>query len=246
MAGTTRRDFGRQIIGGFTVAALAGSCGDPDSEGGTADGPGGGGADASPSIDATPTGGDGASCTVYPQETEGPFYLDLDQLRRDVTEDKPGARLNLTVQVVAAGTCAPLRDVAVDIWQCDAAGVYSGFPGQLGGLDTTGQTFLRGTQVTGDDGRVQFVTIYPGWYPGRTTHIHFKVRLASREATSQLYFPETVTSAVYATAPYDVRGQKDTTNDADATAHVGGFPPLLVVTDTGTAFEATLTVTVAS
>jgi hypothetical protein len=84
---------------------------------------------------------------------------------------------------VSATTCAPLKGVAVDVWHCDAAGVYSGYSGQLGGADTRGQTFLRGTQLTGDDGRVRFDTIYPGWYPGRTTHVYRDHRSAPVEAT---------------------------------------------------------------
>ncbi len=250
MAGTTRRDFGRRILGGLTAAALAGSCGDSDGEP-VADGPGGGG-DGGGATDAVGGGADAAgggdsaaACTVYPRETEGPFYLDLGLLRRDVTEGKPGAPLALSIQVIAAGTCAPIRDVAVDIWHCDAGGLYSGFPGQLGGIDTTGQTFLRGTQVTDNDGHVQFDTIYPGWYPGRTTHIHFKVRFTTREATSQLYFPEATTSDVYGISPYSSRGPKDTSNDTDATAHAGGFPPLLLLSGTPSAYQATLIVTVA-
>jgi protocatechuate 3,4-dioxygenase beta subunit len=130
----------------------------------------------------------------------------------------------------------------VDIWHCDADGIYSGFTGQLGGLDTTGQQFLRGAQITNAEGLAVFRSIYPGWYPGRTTHIHFKVRpTPSTEATSQLYFPEDVNALVYAGAPYDVRGQKDTSNEADA---IGRNTPLAVVTPTDDGYEARLTVTI--
>ncbi|MCL4236442.1 MAG: hypothetical protein KJ042_18215, partial [Deltaproteobacteria bacterium] len=137
-----------------------------------------------------------------------------------------------------------IKDIAVDIWHCDADGVYSGYPGQLGGLDTTGLTFLRGTRITDTDGRARFVTIYPGWYPGRTTHIHFKVHVTGTlEATSQLYFSEDITAAVYATAPYSARGQKDTTNLGDGVTP-GFVPPLLAVTPDGAGYAAALTVTV--
>ncbi|MCZ7582674.1 MAG: hypothetical protein M5R36_04685 [Deltaproteobacteria bacterium] len=148
----------------------------------------------------------------------------------------------LTVTVVRASDCSPIKDAAVDIWHCDAGGLYSGYPGQLGGVDTTGETFLRGTQITDDAGIARFDSIYPGWYPGRTTHIHFKVHLSSNlEATSQMYFPEDVTTAVYGTAPYDARGQKDTANTADGIAG-DPPPPLLNVSKDGSSYQAGLTV----
>ena len=155
----TRREFALRVLGGMgTVAVLARGGAD-----GAAPAASAGGMDA---------GTAGAACKVYPQETEGPYYLDLDLLRSDITEGRAGTPLALVMQVVSATTCAPLKGVAVDVWHCDAAGVYSGYSGQLGGADTRGQTFLRGTQLTGDDGRVRFDTIYPGWYPGRTTHVY--------------------------------------------------------------------------
>jgi protocatechuate 3,4-dioxygenase beta subunit len=184
-------------------------------------------------------------CALYPQQTEGPFYLDLDLLRTDITEGKPGAPLDLEITVLRSSGCAPIANALVDVWQCDVDGVYAGFPGQLGGLDTTGQKFLRGTLATGADGRVVFRTIYPGWYPGRTTHIHFKVHLSATSiVTSQLYFPEDVTARVYQVAPYAPRGQKDTSNAMDSIAQTGGMPPVLVVTQGPTAYVGKVTVTV--
>ena len=246
MATVTRREFGVRVLAGIGAVSLVGGCGDPeeDPQGGDPDAPAtGDGGSMSPDA---PAGADGpGTCTVYPQQTQGPFYLDLDQLRRDVTEGKPGTPLHLVIQVIGAPGCAPLRDLAVDIWQCDAAGVYSGYPGQLGGVDTTGQTFLRGTQVTDGDGRVQFDTVYPGWYPGRTTHIHFKVHVSIvREAVSQLYFPEDATAGVYALAPYAARGQKDTTNAADGVG-TAGIPIVTISGDPAAGFNASLVVTVA-
>jgi protocatechuate 3,4-dioxygenase beta subunit len=183
------------------------------------------------------------SCTLYPQQTEGPYYVDGEMLRADVREDREGTLLVLQLQVLSADGCTPLGNAAVDIWHCDAAGVYSGFQGQLGGLNTTGQIFLRGTQLTDADGRVQFTTIYPGWYPGRTTHIHFKVHLSpTQEVTSQLYFPEALNSEVYETAPYAEHGQKDTSNLADGFA---GSAPLLAVTSTLMGYAASMAITVA-
>jgi len=124
--------------------------------------------------------------------------------------------------------------------------VYSGFPNQLGGLDTTGQAFLRGTQVTDEDGVAQFESIYPGWYPGRTTHIHFRIHTSSRtEATSQLYFPESATEEIYATSPYDVRGQKDTPNALDGIATANPAPLAVVTSNTSTGYIARILATVA-
>jgi protocatechuate 3,4-dioxygenase beta subunit len=184
------------------------------------------------------------SCTLYPEQTEGPYYVDADLVRSDLREGKPGTPLTLDLLVLSANGCAPLANAAVDIWHCDAGGVYSGYQGQLGGLDTRGAVFLRGTQLTGPDGRVQFQTVYPGWYPGRTTHIHFKVHLTgNREATSQLYFSEELNREVYATTPYAAHGQKDTSNTADAFARGA---PLLAVTRSAQSYAASMTITVAS
>jgi protocatechuate 3,4-dioxygenase beta subunit len=181
------------------------------------------------------------TCTLYPEQTEGPFYVNDDLVRSDIREGKDGTLLALELLVVSASGCAPIANAAVDIWHCDAAGVYSGYAGQLGGLDTRGQVFLRGTQITGEDGRVRFQTIYPGWYPGRTTHIHFKVRLPNREATSQLYFDEAVSREVYATGPYAAHGQKDTANQADGIGRGAPLAPL-VRNEQGYAGSMTLTV----
>jgi protocatechuate 3,4-dioxygenase beta subunit len=221
---------------GGSGGSSGGSGGSSAGSGGSSAGSGGSGGDAGP---------DAATCTLYPRQTEGPFYLDLALLRSDVREGKPGALVELTLLVVRAGDCTPIAGAAVDIWQCDVAGVYAGFPGQLGGLDTTGQRFLRGTQVTGEDGTVVFRTIYPGWYPGRTTHIHFKVHpTATTEVTSQLYFPEETTAAVYQTEPYAARGPKDTSNLADGIARAA-MPPVVAVTPAANGFAGTLTIAIA-
>lgn len=223
----SRRDFSRRVLAGIAATSVAGSagCGSSDGAGGGAGVGGAGGTGATAGAGGV---GGASACVLYPQQTAGPFYLDLDSLRQDITEGKAGAALRLEVLVQDQG-CDPLKDLAVDLWHCDALGVYSGFPGQLGGLDTTGQTFLRGTQITDAAGLVAFETIYPGWYPGRTTHLHFRVHTSSTtEATSQIYFPEDITSAVYELAPYDTRGQKDTPNDLDG-INVANRPPLATV-----------------
>lgn len=231
--GTTRRRFVMEALGGLTGYAILPAC-RATSPGGTS-GAGGVG------------GSGGSTCTLYPRQTEGPYYLNLNLLRSDITEGKPGAPLALDIQIVRAGSCVPIANAAVDIWHCDAAGIYSGYAGQLGGQNTTGQTFLRGTQVTDANGRATFNTIYPGWYPGRTTHVHFKAHLtATSVVTSQMYFDESLTAAVYRTPPYSAHGQKDTSNAGDFTAQSGGgLPALLAVTDSGSGYTAALTISVA-
>jgi len=212
--------------------------GGTDSSGGT-----GGTGVGSGGTDLGGSGGTGpGACTLYPAQTEGPFFLDLALVREDITEGKPGAPMTLIIEVLSASSCGPVADAVVDVWHCDADGVYSGFAGQLGGLDTTGQQFLRGALTTDASGIVVFQTIYPGWYPGRTTHIHFKVRpTPTTEATSQLYFPEDATAAVYQSAPYDARGPKDTSNIADS---IGRNTPVAIVSQTDDGYEARLTVTI--
>ena len=150
------------------------------------------------------------SCALSPQETEGPYYLDVDSIRRDVRDGRPGMPLRLGVRVRDAQTCKPVEDAVVEIWHCDALGVYSGFE------SGSGKTFLRGGQVTNSQGIAELLTIYPGWYQGRTVHIHTKVHLDNRTLlTSQLYFDEDVTAAIYERAPYASRGGRDTFNSDD-------------------------------
>src|ERR1041385_941409 len=258
---TTRRRFVVDTLSGLASVVLLDACGSatttsaarpetgtgggPNGTGGYAVGTGGDGGTGgsggtggvlpntggAPAVTFADAGAEAGTCFLYPQQTEGPFYLDLDLLRSDITEGKPGAPMALEITVLRQNGCAAIQNALVDVWQCDADGVYAGFPGQLGGVDTTGSKFLRGTQATGADGKVLFHTIYPGWYPGRTTHIHFKVHLsATSQVTSQMYFPEDVTVSVYQDAPYAARGQKDTSNSADSIAQTGGMPPVLAVT----------------
>ncbi len=147
---------------------------------------------------------------------QGPFYFDPKLVRADITDGKPGAPLALALQVVEAGTCAALDKARVDVWQCDALGLYSGYARQETG-SSEGETFLRGTQFADGDGRVDFNTIYPGWYPGRTPHVHFKVILDDKERVAgQLYFPDSVSDNVYTTqSPYSERKQKRETVNAN-------------------------------
>ena len=121
-------------------------------------------------------------CILTPEQTEGPYYLPLELIRQDITEDRPGVPLRLRIAVADVNACAPLANAAVDIWHCDAQGYYSGVTGEPGGnadsdagAGAASGTFLRGVQLTGEDGIAEFATIYPGWYSGRTVHIHMKV-----------------------------------------------------------------------
>lgn len=154
------------------------------------------------------------SCAVTPSQTEGPYYFDTGEFRRDITEGLPGTSLLVSLRFVEADSCEPVAGATVDIWHTDASGVYSGYPDQDD--DTTGETFLRGKQVTDANGIAEFETIYPGWYPTRAVHIHFMAYTDEGHlVTSQLYFPDDVSEAVYQTEPYATRGPHPVTNAAD-------------------------------
>ncbi len=157
------------------------------------------------------------SCIVRPELTEGPYFVDEMLNRSDIRIDpsdgsiKAGAPLRLTLNVsdVSANTCSPLAGAQVDVWHCDALGIYSDVTDRS--FDTTGQKWLRGYQVTDEYGVVQFTTIYPGWYSGRAVHIHFKIRTdpesdAGYEFTSQFFFDDDLTDKVHAQAPYASEG----------------------------------------
>src|SRR5215217_8655932 len=152
------------------------------------------------------------SCVLTPEQTEGPYYIDGEKVRRNITEGKAGTPLTLRLKVANASTCKPIRGAVVDIWHADAVGVYSGF-----GAGASNRTFMRGIQRTNVQGLAVFRTVYPGWYQGRTVHIHVKVHLGGNVLhTGQLYFPDSVTDAVYRKAPYNNRPSRTTRNADDA------------------------------
>jgi protocatechuate 3,4-dioxygenase beta subunit len=164
---------------------------------------------------------------LTPELEEGPYYFDPELQRSDIREGHEGAPLRLLLQVVDAADCSPLSGVRVDVWHCDARGFYSGYEGQGDdqATSTVGQKFLRGSQLTGSDGVVAFDTIYPGWYRGRTTHIHVKVILGGgKVATSQLFFPDALSEFIYENVrPYAERkAARDTINKTDADVQNGG------------------------
>ena len=122
----------------------------------------------------------GGGCALVPSEVLGPFELDLSAntfyLRQDIREDREGAPLRLRMRVVNTEDCEPLQNVRVNIWQCDRDGAYSGYSTEVG------LTYLRGYQITDADGYVEFLTIFPGFYPGRVVHVHFQVFVSSQYA----------------------------------------------------------------
>lgn len=173
---------------------------------------------------------DAGMCAVARHAAEGPFYLAASPERSDIAEDRRGLPLRLSLRVVEAGGCSPVAGVRVEIWHADAAGCYSGFQAQGDERDisTTGRTFTRGSQATDSDGAVSFATIYPGWYAGRTPHIHYKL-FAGKKAivTGQLYFPDEFSEIIFANvAPYNARKRRrDTTNARDLVARMSRRGP---------------------
>jgi protocatechuate 3,4-dioxygenase beta subunit len=174
------------------------------------------------------------SCVLAPEQTEGPFFLDDQLLRRNITEGRPGIPLTLRLRILDVSSCRPIRNAAVDVWHCDAGGVYSGVQGDSG-------TFMRGIQRTDTKGFAVFRTVYPGWYQGRTVHIHVKVALGGNVVhTGQLYFPEAVTDAVYRHSPYSRRPGRTTRNAADSIYRNGGRRSTLKLTRSGTGYVAAI------
>ena len=192
------------------------------------------------------------TCIVSPELTEGPYFVDVQLDRSDIrTEPSDGSvaagvplQLEMRVSQVSSSGCAPLAGAIVDIWHCDAAGVYSGVTDRSQGFTTVEKKFLRGYQVSDATGTVRFTTIYPGWYSGRAVHIHFKVRSAtganqSYEFTSQLFFDDAISAQVYAREPYAAKGQLDTPNTRDGIYRNGGDQLILALTPSGEGYAAT-------
>ena len=143
-------------------------------------------------------------CFLTPQSIEGPYYLDPQLVRARMAEGRMGVPLRVDLRVIDGATCKPSERARVDLWHADAQGIYAGYEGQgdKQDLSTVGQKFLRGTQFTDSEGAVSFETIYPGWYAGRATHMHFKVLLDDRNVlTGQMYFPDAVNEFIYANIP---------------------------------------------
>lgn len=194
------------------------------------------------------------SCVVRPALTEGPYFVDEKLARADIRSDpstgtlKAGAPLTLTFLVsrVTGSACAALGGAVVDVWHCDALGVYSDVSDPS--FNTKGQKWLRGYQTTDASGKAQFTTIYPGWYQGRAVHIHFKIRPTSgSEFTSQLFFDDALNTEVFALAPYSQRGtQGIMRNASDGIFQQSGGKLTLSVTRSGSAYAATFEIGIAS
>ncbi|WP_425147256.1 intradiol ring-cleavage dioxygenase [Deinococcus sp.] len=182
------------------------------------------------------------SCVVRPAQTEGPYFVDEKLNRRDVRSDPASGKieagvpltLGFLVTQVGAGGCKPLPGVQVDIWHTNALGHYS----DIGGEGTKGQKFLRGYQMTDAQGVATFQTIYPGWYNGRTVHIHFKLRRGNSTFTSQLFFDEALSDKVYTQAPYNTRGARTTRNAQDNIYGNGGHQLMLDAKPSGQGYAA--------
>jgi uncharacterized protein (TIGR03437 family) len=182
--------------------------------------------------------------TPNPALEEGPYFVEEKLLRSDLRTDlatgvvQAGALLTLaiTLQNQAGAVCTPLVGAHVDIWQANWDGVYSDESME----NTVGQKYLRGYQITDDNGLVQFTTVYPGWYPGRTVHIHLRVRTYSGTTVvgdfeTQAFFNDTLTNQVYAQSPYNARGARDTLNANDRVYNGAGNIGLNIWTVTATA-----------
>jgi protocatechuate 3,4-dioxygenase beta subunit len=180
-------------------------------------------------------------CVVRPAETAGPYYVDEKLSRSDIRSDpsdgsvSDGAPFELTFNVsqLAKATCTPLAGAIVDVWHCDAQGVYSDVQDPRY-FDTRGKKFLRGYQVTDASGRATFKTIYPGWYEGRTVHIHFTVRtnpaaVSAHEFTSQIYFDDAMNNKVLSQPPYSSKGKRTMTNEQDGIFRENGKQLILAV-----------------
>jgi protocatechuate 3,4-dioxygenase beta subunit len=173
------------------------------------------------------------TCVLAPEQTEGPYYIANEKLRRDITEGRPGVSLLLRLRVVDASTCKPIKGAAVDIWHTDALGVYSGF-----GSGSGNRTFMRGIQKTDATGLARFLSVYPGWYQGRAVHIHVKVHLGGTVVhTGQFFFNDAFTDAVYERSPYNKRGSRDTRNASDSIYRNGGSRSLLKVATVGAGYR---------
>ncbi|MDJ0377109.1 hypothetical protein [Cryobacterium sp. PH31-L1] len=184
----------------------------------------------------------GSSCGTETEDvTSGPYYFDVDSIRSDLREDRPGTQLDIAFRVWDAN-CTPLPNSVVEIWHCDAGGVYSGFEsastgggggGRVGGGGGTTDgsytegdseatpgddgTYLRGAQVADANGIVQFTTVWPGWYRGRTVHVHLKVHVNKATVlTAQVGFDDDLNTIVFDTSPYDEHTGRDTFNGGSA------------------------------
>jgi protocatechuate 3,4-dioxygenase beta subunit len=243
----TRREL-LGLLGAAGVTFVA--CGDDDNGGSATAAPTSG---STTTLPATAAGGtvtpQELACVLTPELTEGPFFVDERLDRSDITTDPStgaaveGVPLTLTLRAysVQGGACTPLSGATIDVWHTDAEGRYS----DVAQNNTAGQQFLRGLQTTDVKGEVVFQTIYPGWYPGRAVHIHFKLRqfdgsATTYEFTSQLFFDDALSDDVFASnALYSARGDRDTRNSNDGIYGEAGDQLLLSLTPDDAGYAGT-------
>jgi protocatechuate 3,4-dioxygenase beta subunit len=248
----TRREV-LALLGATAGATALAACA-PGSPGGEAASESASAAAARPSAAAASASAGGSagsvpSCVVRPALTEGPFFVDEMLQRTDIRADpgtgrlSEGAQLDLTFLVsrISGSDCVPLEGALVDVWQCDALGVYSDVQG------AQGTKFLRGYQLTDSTGMARITTIYPGWYQGRTVHIHFKIRTQpqadrAHEFTSQLFFDDALSDEVFKSAPYSGRGSRTTRNDQDGIYQQSSGQLTLTPSRSGSTYAATFEV----
>jgi protocatechuate 3,4-dioxygenase beta subunit len=185
-------------------------------------------------------------CVARPRQTEGPFFVDEGLERTDIRSDptdgsiRTGVPLDILFKVARLSdtACTPLEGALVDVWHCDRQGKYSDV------ANAVGKKFLRGFQRTSAAGEARFTTIYPGWYPGRAVHVHFKIHSASGarpgfEFVSQLYFPDALTDRVHALPLYAERGGRRLRNSDDQIFPRGGSDLLLEPKPQGLGYAST-------
>jgi protocatechuate 3,4-dioxygenase beta subunit len=194
-------------------------------------------------------GGEVPSCVVVPELTEGPYYVDTGLERADIRPDTTTGTVSAGVPLILAfvvstvegGGCVPLANAVVDVWHCDALGVYSDVQGNTG-------DFLRGTQRTDTNGKTTFTTVYPGWYQGRAVHIHFKVRTEPDAdsgfiLTSQLFFDDDLSRTVFTSRdPYQQKGAQDMPNAQDGIYNQSNGTTLLDCQASGDGYAATFAI----
>ncbi|MFJ3664881.1 intradiol ring-cleavage dioxygenase [Streptomyces sp. NPDC090106] len=225
------------IATGATAAAVAVGAAAPEAP--TAD-----------AADATPVAA-AAVCTLTKEMTEGPYYLDGQYVRADITEGKTGFPLKLALTVVDDDTCAVIPNALVEIWHSDVLGEYSGYVGNNGHSEPDSGTFLRGGVLTDSSGVANITTVYPGWYRGRCVHIHVKVHVnvtltsdgsftgGTELHTGQLFFDETITTRVAAVSPYTTNTVTRTTLAQDSIYDdAGASSGLLTLTAIGSSPSA--------
>jgi protocatechuate 3,4-dioxygenase beta subunit len=229
-------------LGSVVAVGFLGGCGGGESDSPT-------GATSQTSSTSSSTTSTNTQCVVTPELTEGPYFVDEMLNRSDIRTDPATGTarsgvpltLELVLSQVGASGCGPLAGALVDVWHCDASGLYSDVAQQR----TGGQAFLRGYQLSDAGGSARFTTIYPGWYPGRAVHVHFKVRTTpagSRglEMTSQLFFDEALTDQVYTQPPYSQRGRRDTLIGNDGIFRSGGTSLLVPLSAAGGGYSGRL------